>query len=259
MTLVLRELSTGKEVRYKLEEPSGPNIPTNTVAFSPDGKVLVVGGSHRIRRLDVARGREIPLRAGEGEHVRATALSPDGRLLASCNWDGAIRLYDTTTGRLLRSLDQPDPHLSSFDRMSLAFTPDGERLIYAGDYENRRTDRVDSIVQVWDVVARRMIRRFSVVEGNSPIPNGLLLSPDGKEVGLQEFRKGVIFYDWKSGARTSRVIVRDAWRAFLALRGRTLALTVLEDYGRLHLWDRVTGRRIHTLMSFDNRPDAKHP
>jgi WD40 repeat protein len=248
-TLVLRELSSGEEIRYKLEEPYGSYATTRVAAFTPDGKVLVVGGSPRIRRLDVTRGKEIPLSAGESEHVSAAALSPDGRLLASCNWDGTIRLYDTATGRLLRSLDQPDPRSSL---KSLAFTPDGQRLIYAGEGYHHKKNWKEGIIQVWDVLAGRIVRQFSIPEGTH-LAFGLLLPRDGKEVGVKVFRRGVFFYDLKSGKRTSSLTLREAGRTFLAPDGRTLALTVLRDNGRedgrLQLWDRVTGRRIHTIQN----------
>jgi WD40 repeat protein len=212
--------------------------------------------------LDVTQGKEIPLRAGESEHVSAAALSPDGRLLASCNWDGAIRLYDPATGRLLRSLDQPDPRSS---RMSLAFTPDGQRLIYAGEGYFHEKNWKEGIIQVWDVLAGRIVRQFSIPKG-SHLPFGLLLPRDGKEVGVIGFRGGVFFYDWKSGKRTSSVTVKDVQRAVLAPDGRTLAITKLDiddnggmgvlvgrlrggDNGRLELWDRVAGRRIRTLRN----------
>ncbi len=41
----------------------------------------------------------------EGEHVVFTVFSPDGRLLASVLWDGAIRLWQVSDGTLVRTLE----------------------------------------------------------------------------------------------------------------------------------------------------------
>jgi len=57
--------------------------------------------------------------------IYALAFSPDGRLLASGSWDGAVKLWETESGKFLWS----DSHISNVE--SVAFSADG-RLLATG-------------------------------------------------------------------------------------------------------------------------------
>ena len=58
--------------------------------------------------------------------VRALAVSPDGRLLASCGNDNLVKLWSTTDLSLVRSLVGHEHHV-----YSVAFHPGGRHLVSA--------------------------------------------------------------------------------------------------------------------------------
>jgi WD40 repeat protein len=74
--------------------------------------------------------------------VRAVAVSPDSRILASGGEDRLIRLWELPTGRSLASWDAHEA-----DVTALAFRPDGRTLI---------SGSADGILKLWDL---RSIRR----------------------------------------------------------------------------------------------------
>jgi hypothetical protein len=129
------DLARGKEIR---EFRDGPDTVTS-VAFSPDGKLLVSGNIDRkVRLWDAATGQLVLQMQGHEKLVRAVAFSPDGRLLATGGFDGKVQLWDVPTGKLLATL-KAKPVLS------LAFSPDG-RMLAAGTGDG---DGVGE-VKVWE-------------------------------------------------------------------------------------------------------------
>jgi WD40 repeat protein len=65
------------------------------------------------------------------------AFAPDGRLLATADHDGMVKLWNVVTGRLLASLDGRTNWLGG-----VAFSPDGRTLAAIGN---------DTDVRLWDV------------------------------------------------------------------------------------------------------------
>jgi WD40 repeat protein len=108
-----------------------------SLAFSPDGKNLVMGGGRGIYLWDLARGREARQFSGPRVFARAFALSPDSKLLAAGQLDGSVRLWQVESGRVLG--DVPAHQLAV---TCLAFSADGRRLA---------SGSLDSTVLVWDV------------------------------------------------------------------------------------------------------------
>ncbi|MFQ5779914.1 MAG: WD40 repeat domain-containing protein, partial [Nitrospiria bacterium] len=93
-----------------------------SVAFSPDGKLLVTGSYDKTVRIwDLETGRAI-FSMTHPNLVRAVAVSPDGKIVASGNYNKTADLWDVETGKRKAVLGH-----SKLVR-AVAFSPDGKVL-----------------------------------------------------------------------------------------------------------------------------------
>ena len=91
--VLLWHATTGEKIA-KLEGHTGS---VYSVAFSPDGKILVSGGGEIDKRIilwDIATTEVITTLTGHTEGVRCFAFSPDGNTLVSGSWDGTALVWN---------------------------------------------------------------------------------------------------------------------------------------------------------------------
>lgn len=75
-----------------------------SIAFSPDGEKLAVGGiAGEVRIYQVKDGKRLQTLTDQGGAIHALAFQPDGKRLATGGFDGKIRLYDVESGQLATS------------------------------------------------------------------------------------------------------------------------------------------------------------
>jgi WD40 repeat protein/transcriptional regulator with XRE-family HTH domain len=137
----------------------------NSVAFSPDGKILASGSVDRTAQLwDVATRRPIGSLVTYTGVVTSVAFSPKGKILATGSDDDMIRLWDVATHQIIGA-----PVLGGNGPVtSVAFSPDGTTLATSSD---------DGTVRLWNVATPQQRGRPITVPGG-PV-HSVAFSPDG--------------------------------------------------------------------------------
>lgn len=220
-------------------------------AFSPDGGKLVTARRSGTRGVfevrDMRGGRTpqtpppLPCRVPRGLDpvadfcIPLMAFSPDGRRLAYAlpsvlgDEPERVRVWDTETGRIVRTVDvTPDPARVN-PLNSLAYGAGGKLIV------SRIPDRES--LEVWDVSRGERVRRLRDTGGDP-----LALHPDGRLLATGDDQLVAL----RRGRVTPRPLAQDGVRSVeFSPDGRFLAAG--DDSGRVTLWDGEGRRRLGVL------------
>ena len=171
----------------------------------------------------------------------ALSYSRDGKRLATASVDGSARLWDTETGKLLRSFEGHEGPVSG-----VALSPDGMILATVGSD--------DRTVKLWEAGNGRL--RLSLDKQASGI-SCLAFSPDGKLLAgaIRDGAAQVCIWEAATG-RSRRVISVpiNLWSVVFSPDGKTVAAGggrwwgSAEGRGWVRLFDLDTGNERHVLM-----------
>jgi WD40 repeat protein/serine/threonine protein kinase len=136
------------------------------VALSPDGRhIAFTAEGAKVHIRDTDTGEEVlpPFHAHDVPIV-TVAFTPDGKAVATGSWDGSVKVWEVSTGRLVRTFT------GTGIIAWLAFSDDGTRLATAS---------WDRYVKIWDTATGKGLRTLL---GHEHRVLGVAFSPDGKHL-----------------------------------------------------------------------------
>jgi WD40 repeat protein len=186
----LWEVKRGREIA----SCEGHEAPVSCISFSPNGAFLAsASGDGSVRLWDVGRGSELLRIEPERGPVYAVAFSPDGQILACAARFASVSLWSVTSkpGKLIGRIGPGTG--SAFDYVPcLAFTPDGDRLLWVS---RTACSEANSVIHLSEVATGKELSH--VQEASSDIycltvcPEGrLLASGSGNSVLLRRLSIG---------------------------------------------------------------------
>ncbi|HOU12830.1 MAG TPA: BTAD domain-containing putative transcriptional regulator [Anaerolineae bacterium] len=137
--------------------------------WSPNGKRLVTGGESdtTARVWDAETGEELLVFTGHTGGVCSARWSPDGRTIATGSRDGAVKIWEATTGKVIRTLS---PQGVASGMTVVAWSPDGKRLAAHSS---------DGVGRIWDAATGAELVTFT---GHTSEVWVLIWSNSGKRI-----------------------------------------------------------------------------
>lgn len=257
----------------------GGNV--TSVAFSPDGQVLVIGtaysysGGYATIRLKDVKTREIITvlevnpQLAVYDAVESIAFSPDGKIVASIENYGLggdrfnkrfqLALWDVTTQRRVTSWQ------GFFECM--AFSPDG-RFLAAGTHDD--SNPPDGVIKIWDSTTYRNIANLkghesgvekvgNVWKGFSGEPSSVAFSPDGTIIAsgaMDSHHTTIKMWDVTNWQEMDSLETGSPV-SFLTFSPNGELLTSYGD--TIKLWNVATGENIATLEGKSKKAVALSP
>jgi WD40 repeat protein len=254
-----------------------------SVAFSPDGRLVLTGSLYKNARLwDKATGQEIRTFTGHSSGVTSVAFSPDGLFALTGSVDKTARLWDLATGQQIRIFAGHGSIVNS-----VAFSPNGRFVLTGsgspGDSSGDNTARLwdantgqqirtfaghtkavvsvvfspdgqfvltagDTTARLWNVNTGQQIRIFA---GHTGAVNSAAFSPDGGVVLTGSWDKTARLWDVATGHQTRSFNADEIAVHAVAFSPNGRSVLTAGMIGTARLWDAATGRQILSFKTKD--------
>jgi WD40 repeat protein len=166
------------------EKARGTQILPETIPLRPGGGLSIRTPVARPRSVKGARSWTVETRRHRWAPIEM-ALSPDGALVATSGYDGMVRLWEASTGKLVRVLVGHDSY-----SYGMAFSSDGRYLASTGSF--------DYTVRIWEAATGLPVK---VLKGLKDAPVVVAWSPDGSLLAAGTIESGYVHL-WRVGPGT---------------------------------------------------------
>lgn len=219
-------------------------------AFSSDGKYLLLAENKDVSLWDLSTGEKIKDFEGSGSSIMEVTFGPRDKYIISWSNDWVLKVWDIISGREINSIqfwnsasfsNSDTPPDGFFDRADIAFSSDGNYMVYAAKSVR---ERFQHKVELWDIIEGKKIKTFNCLSKDIYY---VLFTPDNSIVGRKE--DSLVLWDISTGktvkkynGKFNNVVFSNTGKFFLTKEGEL-------NYPKISLRNFEDGQIIRTYMS----------
>ncbi|MEH2048127.1 nSTAND1 domain-containing NTPase, partial [Nostoc sp.] len=173
---LIAALKAGNKLKHTIWAQHRSDIRMQTVATLQQAVYLKPNEPKENRAI------EVNTLEGHSSAVRSVAYSPNGHQLASASDDNTIKIWDVSSGKLLKSLTGHSKEVNS-----VAYSPNGQQLASASR---------DNTIKIWDVSSQKIIKTLT---GHSNEVKSVAYSPNGHQLASSSRDNTIKIWDVSSG------------------------------------------------------------
>jgi WD40 repeat protein/tRNA A-37 threonylcarbamoyl transferase component Bud32/tetratricopeptide (TPR) repeat protein len=216
----------------KFPDGRGLTVVGATLAFSPDGPVLLVGssgGGIGLRDASTGRPLAVPLPRWNQMHAEMERSSPDGRILLTYQFGDKAQLLDAATREPIG-----EPLMLRYRVGWVAFSPDSRSILFTEE----------NVARLWDTSTGKPL---GIPMAHSGSITGAVYSPDGRTVLTASYDRTARLWDAKSGQPIGVLMRHEGGVEDVAFSpdGRSILTASGQE---AQLWDAATGQRLGPPM-----------
>jgi WD40 repeat protein len=229
-------------------EIPGHKLVVFAVAWRPDSQRIASAGSDgttlAVKIWDTRSNRGPVVIQSDGENFavpfQAVTFSrdPEGRYLVTGNQNGAVEVWDSRTGKRIRTLGTHDREIRS-----VVFSPNGKHLASASG---------DGMVKLWDAthLEQKQEPRLAPLRARVPGPHlNVAFSPDSKRLATGGKENTVVIWDVETGRvlRTLEGHHGDVYTLAFSPNDNGRRIASGGEDSTVKIWDSLTGEEVLTF------------
>jgi WD40 repeat protein len=206
-----------------------------SLAFSPDGKLLASGSFQEVKLWDVQTGVLRQKIVGFADRIVALSFSANSKLLATGGGmpteDGEVKVVDIPTGKII--LDLKNCH--SDQVFGVSFSPDGTKLASCG---------ADKFVKVFEIPSGKFVKSF---EGHTHHVLDVGWKGDGKFLASGGADNAIKVWDYEKGEQVRTINGHTKQITRLAFMGNTPQIVTCSGDQTVRYWNVDNGGNIRNF------------
>jgi WD40 repeat protein len=200
-------------------------------------RLLALAMAFDYKDFELIRFTDFPnlkILTGHTDWVDSLAISPDGKILASCSRDKTIRLWSLPDGNHLKTLTGRTNWVDS-----LAISPDGKILVSAS---------YDQTIRLWSLPNGNHLKTLT---GHTASISSLAISPCGQILVSASYDQTIRLWSLSGGNYLKTLTGHTDWVDSLAISPDGQIL-VYGSYQKICLWSLPDGNYLKTLTDHNN-------